>query len=68
MNWYRALFRLWVGIVSVSTALMLLSSVSSAIYTPQTNDASEFALAAAISAAVGLFGAWILRGLKGSPQ
>lgn len=67
MNLWRGLFRLWVGGATVAVAVLLFASIGSALYAPQTNDASEFLTVAAIFAMVGVFGAWVLRGMKRDP-
>lgn len=65
MNWFRAFFRLWVGGTAVLVLGALAVSARSLIEAPQTNDAQEFLLIAAMLAVVGLFGTWVLRGFKG---
>jgi hypothetical protein len=64
MNWHRALFRLWVGGAVAWVALLLAGALKAAIEAPQTNDRSELFVLAVISAVVGLFGAWVLRGFR----
>lgn len=68
MNWYRALYRLWVGGSAAWILLLLVGSMAAAFQAPQTNDARELLALAAASVAVALFGAWVLRGLKGATR
>ena len=58
MNWWRGIFRLWVGGVFAWVALLAWG----ALHNPQ--DATELVFAAVLSIVVGIFGAWVLRGLK----
>lgn len=66
MSWWRGVFRLWVGVAVIAVALLLFGSLSSIVNAPQTNDASEFLLAAVFIAAGGLFGMWVLIGMRPS--
>ncbi len=67
MNLWRGLFRLWVGGATVAVVVLLFASIGSALYAPQTNDAAGFLGGAAVIAMVGVFGAWVLRGMKRDP-